>query len=365
MKEIGTEEYLKSRLPQATAFYKWTHKKEILQNRFCGEKAGDVWTPHDYSDADAQTLIKQTGKEFTVLNITDPHFADYDVRTLMAIPAAKTIGRLVREVRPDLITVTGDIICSDSAVFSIRRFCDLMESFSVPWAPIFGNHDDESNCDLDFIGDLFLRCPHCLFRKGDPALGAGNYVLHIAENTPTGKSVVESLILMYHRNGRPNEAQLEWYKWAAAGVKKLSGGAAEIALFLHIPLPEYQFARESFFDEAGKCWKPDADACGEIHEKICCEWRDGRPYRRGFFEAIKDAGNTKHVFCGHEHLNDFSAVYDDVRLTYTLKVGKGSGGGFGLNGGTVIRIGNNGISRITHRAINGPIKYDKEDILIR
>ena len=102
------------------------------------------------------TLHKQPDKDFVILNITDPHFADYDVRALMAFTESVTIKRLVKKVKPDLITVTGDLVCSDCASYSIKRICSLFESFGIPWAPVFGNHEDESNMDKNYMADVFL-----------------------------------------------------------------------------------------------------------------------------------------------------------------------------------------------------------------
>ncbi len=344
----------------------WKNKRKLIRSKFTGKISPEIFEPHVYSKDDAFELIKPKDREFVILNFTDPHFADYDVRTLMAIPAARTMKRLVKDVKPDLITVTGDIVCSDSTHYSVHRFCALMESFGIPWAPVFGNHDNEGNCDLNYLADVFLSCPHCLFKKGDPEMGCGNYIVHISEeDTDGGRTVLQALIMMYHRDGYPSEKQLRWYRWATDGLRELSGGKAQAALMLHIPLPEYQYAYEELWDKEKKSWRPEADACGEIHEPVCCEKRDGVPFQRGLFDAVVSSGNTPNIICGHEHLNDFSVVYKGIRLTYALKVGKGSGAGFGLNGGTVMRVGGEGITRITHRAVHFSGITDEEDILIK
>ena len=130
-----------------------------------------------------------------------------------------------------------------------------------------------------------------------------------------------------------------------------------------MPLPEYQYAYDAAFITFGRKWREEYKACGELHENICCEKRDGVPVQRGFFELMKNAGTVKYVFCGHEHLIDFSILYQGIRLTYTMKVGKASGGGFFLNGGTEIRIGDHGIRKILQKTVSyGPI-VNKETII--
>ena len=298
------------------------------------------------------TLKKQPGKDFVILNITDPHFADNDVRALMAFSESHTIRRLVKAVKPDLITVTGDLICSDCATFSIKRICALFESFCIPWAPVFGNHEDESNMDKNFMADMFLSCPHCIFKKNDPAMGVGNYIINIVEEN----RIVESVFMMDSGHSQANEAQRAWFTKNADEINASNGNTAEITVMFHIPLPEYQYAYDAARMIFERKWKPEYKASGELHENICCEKADGVPVQRGFFALMKKAGTVKYVFCGHEHLIDFSILYQGIRLTYAMKVGPASGGGFGLNGGTEIRIGDKGIYKILQKTVAyGPI----------
>ena len=305
------------------------------------------------------TLQKTPDRDFVILNFTDTHFADYVKRALMAFTESATMRRLVKKVQPDLITVTGDLICSDCASYSIKRICTLFESFGVPWAPVFGNHEDESNMDKNYMADLFLSCPHCIFKKNDPAMGVGNYIIHIAE----GEKIVESIFMMDSGHSQPNEKQREWFSANAEKINDATNRSAEISVMFHIPLPEYQYAFDAAWQALPKKWEAQYEACGELHEIICCEKRDGIPVQRGFFDLLQKTGTVKYVFCGHEHINNFSILYRGIRLTYTMKVGKASGGGFGLNGGTEIRVGSGGIKQIYQKTVSyGPI-INKETVL--
>ncbi len=330
-------------------------RKSMKNERFIGTPSTDT-----AADDCVFTLLKQPGRDFVILNFTDPHFADYDYRALLAVTESVTMRRLVKAVKPDLITVTGDLVCSEWAAHSLKKICALFESFGIPWAPVFGNHEDESNMDKNYMADVFLSCPHCLFKKNDPAMGVGNYIIHIRE----GERLVEALFMMDSGHSQANEKQRAWFEKNAAEINRSSGEQAEIAVMFHIPLPEYQYAYDAAWDIFPKRWKKEYKACGELHENICCEKRDGVPVQRGFFELMQRAGTVKHVFCGHEHLIDFSVLYKGIRLTYTMKVGKASGGGFGLNGGTEIRVGSGGITLIKQKTVSyGPI-VNKEIISI-
>ena len=343
------------------------NKNEIMNTRYVGEISEYKWNADDkYSLDDTVILKKEKGKDFTILNLTDTHFADYDIRAFMAFSATAKIKALVAETKPDLITVSGDIVCSESTYYAIRRFTDLMESFGIPWAPVFGNHDDEANCDLNFLADIMMSAPNCVMQKGDAEMGVGNYIINIAEENDDGTlNVVESLIMMDSHKSQANEKQVAWYKWAADGINQLTDNSAEISLIFHIPLPEYQYAYDLAWNSVKREWNEGFDAYGECNEKICCERdSDGNPVQRGFFDAIKESSTAKYIFCGHEHLNNFSILYEGIRLTYTMKVGQASGYDIRFNGGTEITVGENGITRIQQKtAAFGPI-ITIEDIIV-
>lgn len=334
------------------------NKNEIITEKYIGEVSDYVWNSSDeFSLDDTVILKKEKNKDFVILNITDTHFSDYDYRAFTAFDVEMKIKTLVASVKPDLITISGDIVCTDSTVYSVRRITDLMESFGIPWAPFFGNHDDEGNCDLNYLADVMMSAPNCVMSKGDPEMGVGNYVINIAQDNEDGSTdIVETLIIMDSHHSQANAKQVEWYKWVSNGINRITNNGAEITLMFHIPLPEYQYAYDAAWDSEKNAWKEEYKAYGEKNEEICCEKNNGVPVQRGFFDAIKASGTTKFVFCGHEHLNNFSIEYEGVRLTYCLKIGMGSGFKFSFSGGTEIRVGDDGINRILHKSLAfGPV----------
>ncbi len=341
------------------AIHAVSNKGEITSTQYIGEASDEKYNGEEFTLDEATVLKKEKGEDFVILNLSDTHFSDYDERAFFAFEGTATIRRLVSAVKPDLITVTGDIVCGDSTNYSIKRFTDLMESFGIPWAPVFGNHDAETNCDANYLADIMLTSPHCVMKKGDPEMGVGNYVVAIAEENDDGtQNIVEALVMMDSHNSQPNEKQKEWYSNVADGISKLSDGKAEVSLFMHIPLPEYQYAYDLAWDSETKAWRDEYNAYGAKYEEICCEKADGVPVQRGFFEAVKNSGNTKYIFCGHEHMNNFSIDYEGIRLTYTMKLGYGSGFQYGFNGGTIITVGDDGIREIVHRTYTYLIPID-------
>ncbi|MCR5485029.1 MAG: metallophosphoesterase [Clostridiales bacterium] len=332
------------------ARYAYTNKDEILNTKYVGTPSDETWSPDDEYDIDDTAVIyKEKGKDLTILNLTDIHLSDYDRRAFFGIYTLITAKRMIKRVKPDLITVTGDNVCGDSTVYSIKRLTSFLDSFKIPWAPIFGNHDEEANCDKNYLAEVMQKSEYCLLKKGPSDMGVGNYIVNIAEKDGDKINVVHSLIMMDTHKSALWDNQIEWYKWAAKGISEKMGHNVESSVLFHIPCAEYQYAYDEAWDASKHRWKDGYEAFGALHEKICCA-RDenGDPVNNGFFDAVNEVGTTKNIICGHDHMNNFSIVYKGVRLSYTLKDGTNSGFFYGYNGGTEIIVSDSGLT-LRHR----------------
>ncbi|MBQ7152860.1 MAG: metallophosphoesterase [Clostridia bacterium] len=327
------EETYKKRFTAKRALARVFQKKKYWNARF------DIDAPFAPVMPETTFLEREKDKDFVILNLTDPHFADYDYRWHTATHVEKVAKELVEEVKPDLITVTGDMVCSGHDYFGLLRFIDLMESFSTPWAPVFGNHDDEGNCSQPYLAQQMSSAPHCLLKPGDPAYGVGNYPLCVrcdGEN--------EFLIFMMDsHHGQMSEQQALWAAGEAEKVKAL-----HTAFFMHIPTPEFEIVYKEAYDPEINKWADGYGAKGENLEPICCSHDfSGRPNGEKVWAILKSIPGFTHIFCGHDHLNNWTALYDGIRLTYTMKIGAGSGWRPWLDGGTVIRTNQDGVRTIT------------------
>ncbi len=337
------------------------HKNQIRKNKYIGKLSNDIFN-HEKKFVTEDTVIlkKEKSKDFIVLNLSDIHFTDYrdimETAPKRSIPTPLTVTRLIKSVKPDLITVTGDIVCGKSTVYSIKNFTSLMDGFGIPWAPVFGNHDGEGNCDLNYLADVMINSPHCLMKKGDPKMGVGNYTVAVEDETG---NIIKAFIMLdgnHHkcgeRNGQPNMIQHEWVKWVANGIKSLSENS-EISLFMHMPLPEYIDAYELNFDKIHNQWKSGSKSVGHVGEEIACHMdKDRNPINMGFFDILKKAGNVKNVFCGHDHLNAFSSEYKSIRLNYVMKISKSAGRKPGYDGGLVIKFKNDGTTELDYKTVS-------------
>ena len=327
------------------------------------------WSVNDEYKADyAVEIKKDPNKDFVVLNFADIQLDPDECYKDEGALAEKTIKRCIEEVKPDLITLTGDNAWGGE--LSYVWVVNLIDSLGIPWAPVMGNHDG-SNGDKTkeyWCSYLLDNAKNSLFKFGPKDMGYGNYVINITEN---GK-VIHSLFMMdSHSSADDTEAgkinygknkdgsdnigydhfwanQIEWYEWAVKGIAKQAGKTVESSVFMHIPVIEYRMAEKIVCDDSGAVKPEYADiAFGSIDETICSP--EGN---NGFFAKCQELGSTKNMIVGHDHVNNLSVEYEGIRLSYSLKCGSGCYWTPEKNGGSVLTINSQGNATFTHHYVD-------------
>ena len=308
-------------------------------------------------------ILNCTGdRPFTILNITDVHaklsyFTEGDPE---GDALRYTVSELVNRSHPDLITFTGDMTTDDDREI-YRLLAEYIDSFDIPWAPVLGNHDNQlGDAEAHAIGEILASQKNCLFDAGDPDLGCGNYTVGVQLDGVAAMGLIfmdthDSFRVQLdgrdrHSWGEVTKPQEAWYKEQIAGMKK--EGFDSSLLFVHVPLYQYTEAaeefftcdlescREAYFDYPESCIKNrEAFRFGVNYEGPSAPIRDN-----GFFDTLVSEDHTRHVLCGHNHVNTTSVDYKGVRLTYGVKTGAGSYHRGHLNGGTVLEITANGFA---------------------
>ena len=318
------------------------------------------------------TLKKKPEKDFIILNITDPQLGDpeWEDGHINRQILEYTIRTLIERAKPDLITVSGDLAWAGYN-HAYTMLADYLESFQIPWAPIWGNHDNQNGADyIDEIATRYLTYPHCVYEKGAPALGNGNYVIRIEEN---GK-LVEAILMMDSHDkadytdekgevrqewAKLTPAQMEWYKAQSAALK--AEGCKDATLILHIPIYAYRTASLAAFKEGvtlnevtleqskeGACWKDGyKNSVGVQHESI-----SSYPADDGVFTLLKKDGLVKHILAGHDHVNNWIIPYEGITMIFALKTGAGCYWEPALNGGTVFKINQDGVYSVQHEYVD-------------
>src|ERR1041384_1330440 len=123
------------------------------------------------------------GGSFTIVQFTDLHFmngGDLEQR------ASYTMARILDLEKPDLTVLTGDVISggdSKDPAWALRFALKPVTDRNVPFAMLFGNHDDEGTLSRKALQDVLKTLPNNLTEAGPPDLpGVGNFPLFIQGN---------------------------------------------------------------------------------------------------------------------------------------------------------------------------------------
>ena len=312
---------------------------------------------------------KDPGRDFKILNLTDPQLYDDNIGEDASALLERTVKELVDSECPDLITLTGDLAMGGQ-FGALSHLIELLDSTGIPWAPVMGNHDhQELDTYIDMVAEYVKEGENRIFSRGDRELGCGNYIIVIRENGVP----LHALIMMdthgkiygvaenghtYSEYGELTEKQLAWYGRACDELAAM--GVKESTFFCHIPCYTYKEAFAAAFKsgidplsvdprdgmQTGVWNEGYEDSFGVNFAGI-----SSNPHDNGFFGLVLEKGNTKTLICGHNHENDFSIGYQGVRFVFALKTGCGFSWNEDLSGGTVIEIGSDSHASVRHHFV--------------
>lgn len=305
--------------------------------------------------------VFKTNRDLKILQITDVHLGAGCLSSKKDAMAINAVASMVTAEKPDLVVITGDISFpvpfisgTMNNLRSAKMFATLMETLGVPWIPVFGNHDTEaysyySREDIaDYYGGDSLK--YCLFQKGsDKVDGFGNSLIEVQNEDGI---VTQALFLLdshaytdedklglLWKYDHIHDNQIEWYKNSVASLNErnattlnnlyLNNAKAKqekseqysdvtSMLFFHIPLHEYKNAWNEYVGNGYKDTenvKLHYGTVGEIGSQICIPLEDDN-----LFETMQTIGGKKGIFCGHDHLNNYSLDYKGIRLTYGYSI---------------------------------------------
>lgn len=247
------------------------------------------------------------------------------------------MDHLVSSEKPDLILFTGDIIYGefDDAGTSLDRMIEKLDSYEIPWAPIWGNHDNESKLGVTEQCRRIENAKNSLFVRREEIGGNGNYTIGISIS-----GVLKRVIFMMDSNGCGNisevpeeekqfiktedmfhESQIEWYKKVAKindvpsflcfhlGAKEVSDALVEKG---------YQTTYDTYsesekYDLGDEATEKDGTFGLKVGSSIYT-------LTEHIYSHLQEVG-TDGVFMGHIHAMSISIVYKDIRWTYGLKTG--------------------------------------------
>lgn len=274
----------------------------------------DEWNPTDSFRVEDVQKMDMGKDDFKILCLTDIHIRNHatfgaplGVNLVLDAAGRVQIKKLINKQQPDLIVITGDTVLTAWNDISLKNFADFMDSFEIPWAHVYGNHDTEGRADKAKLSEILLESKNGLFECGPDGMnGMGNYILNLERNGKTSYSLFfmddgEYRVSEGERSdGGVGERQIQWYQWAMNGINNANGASVPNMAFFHVPVPEYKMVENEY-------------AQGQRGEdSFTAKTNDG------FFNSFKEMGGT-HMFAGHDHSNNFVASYQGVTLAYATK----------------------------------------------
>lgn len=275
---------------------------------------------------------------FRILMMSDLHHApntgDVTIQNMNA---------LIDRVKPDFVLLGGDNTAgrSTKADFEslLSDIASPMEERRIPWAHVFGNHDESPGLEKTYQQTVYETYPYCLSKAGPEGVpGTGNYFLPVlgADGEPAFgiwcldsqqdfKSQSDPLnyrgdlywdLLMPNRIASSSDSdflrfeQVMWYWSTSVSIEKALNRKLPSLMALHIPLYEFN----AILQNATR-----TQMRGEYNETVSAS-----EINSGLFAAVLQRGDVRGIFAGHDHINTFDGVYCGIRM--------GFDGGIGFHG---------------------------------
>ena len=259
----------------------------------------------------AQNTLRFKKGLFKIVQITDLH---YKLGVKASEQGLACVREMVETEKPDLVVVTGDIIYSAPADSTLSVVLKTFAQLGVPFSMTFGNHDYDFKTPAVALYNQMQKTPNCVM----PVLQGKNTDYSLSILSSNGKRTAAVLYCIDTHN-KPaiggiggyqwiSHNQITWYRQRSMVYKQKNGGRPVPSLaFLHIPLPEFNYATDNtqcpmYGSRLEKAYSPSLNS--------------------GMFASIKEMGDIMGVFCGHDHDNDYAVSYFNVLLAH----GRFSGG---------------------------------------
>ncbi len=300
-----------------------------------------------------------TDSDFRVMQLTDIHIGGGWISTSKDTMALNAVASMIAAEKPDLVIVTGDMafpVPYQAGTFnnmdSAEMLAALFEELQVYWLPTFGNHDTESysRYTRQDISEFYAdeKWQYCLFQNNsdDGVDGYCNQVINVKNSMgivtqsfytfDTHSYVDGDYLGIGWKYDNIHENQIEWYrqnveKYNKQNVDVINSSNAEnkaellekfsvakSLAFWHVPASEYLDAWNEYVAAGYKDTKNVKFHYGTVGETGKMVYSG--VYEDNIFEAMQELGSTKGIFCGHDHLNNFSIDYKGIRLTYGYSI---------------------------------------------
>ena len=289
-----------------------------------------------------EKLKFNTDGKFTILQVSDAQDMHIPRKGMF-----KMLDKIYDKVNPDLIVLTGDNILGnhiDDAPIGNRKnvksksgilkrmkkalgyLLDPIEKREIPFAFIYGNHDDMNIISKKEQAEIYGEYKFCVpYNTDDESVECDTYNIPIYSSD--GESMKYNIWMLdsagSDENGKPIYSRvqpetIEWYERKSRQLRFENNGPVMSLMFQHIPVPQ---TKKLFIE------------CDQ-NDKFAVKGRDGKFYKLdttkasgyafeyaettsedfGQLDAIRRRGDVCALVSGHDHINCFTAELDGVNI---------------------------------------------------
>ena len=227
-------------------------------------------------------------------------FTDIHENEPINMKAISLMNNVLDNEKPDFVVLTGDITDARSMdkqkiLRDISYEAAPMEKRKIYWVAVLGNHDIEKvditreNLIKEYMKysynvDLSTYFNALVYSGSSPNPVFNMYFMDSGDYCSKGYGFIS------------NE-EVNWYQNTALNLKSKYKKAIPALMFFHIPLEEYK--------------NPSPIISGTRNEDECTQ-----EVNTGLFSKVKEMGDVKGIFVGHDHINDYVKDYQGIMLGY-------------------------------------------------
>lgn len=282
-----------------------------------------------FAVAQSSNLKFNKDGKFKIVQFTDVHYIYNDERSSISI---ERINQVLDAEKPDLVLFTGDVIYGKPAEEGMRTVLNLVSKRKIPFAVTFGNHDNEQGLTREELLKIIQSIPYNLTTTTPGIAGVTNFILPVRSSDGAKDAAVLYCIDSHSYSQIKGISgydyiktdQIQWYKDNSKNfTAKNNGAPVPSYAFFHIALPEYREAASS----------ENAILYGVRKEKACAP-----ELNSGLFAAMKEMGDVKGIFVGHDHDDDYAVFWKGILLAYGRYTGGNTVYNHLTNGARVIEL---------------------------
>ena len=265
-----------------------------------------------------------------------------DVQAGPPAPQKRTLDAIeliVTREDPDLVLFAGDNSLSCTTQTTLRNYLKAMTGYleenQIPWAHVYGNHDDEGALSREKQQVVYEEFPYCMSQAGPEDIkGVGNYVIpvyssdesrtdpifsvwgldsgsYVTDKGLAGRQATLNNTMYQGQRGTTYAympfTQIRWYYNTSEEIEAYAGHQVPGMMFFHIPLQEFY-----------EIWmnQEQTGTEGTKQDPVCAG-----PLNSGMFTAMIERDDIKAVVCGHDHINDYAGEFCGIKLCYASNIG--------------------------------------------